>query len=246
MRARYRHKRTHDRRREIVEAALACFGEAGVEATTIGDVRARATASTGSIYHHFRDKDGLAAEVYRHVLREYHSSLLAELPSWRSARSLVRGIVRHLIAWVDTNRDAARFLVEMRHSDAVLPFDASIRDDTSEFVAAISAALARHVRAGALRALPMRVYAAVIIGPALALVAGWVRDGMRDDLKTDAEALADAAWNAVTAHRRTEDVRRCETIEHGMDSRPRAKPAHAGRGGAAAPGDRGRSARRSR
>src|SRR5262245_41994905 len=113
VRGKYRHSGTGERRREIVEAALACFGEAGVEATTIDDVKTRATASTGSIYHHFRDKEGLAAEVYRHVLGEYHASLRQALPAWSSARALVRGIVRHLVVWVTTNRDAARFLVEM-------------------------------------------------------------------------------------------------------------------------------------
>jgi AcrR family transcriptional regulator len=243
MRARYRHKRTDDRRREIVEAALACFGEAGLEATTIGHVKARATASTGSIYHHFRDKDGLAAEVYRHVLRDYHASLLASLSSWRTARALVRGIVRHLVTWVDANRDAARFLVEMRHSDAVLPFDAGIRDDTGDFLAAVSAGIERHVRSGALRELPTHVYSPVIIGPALMLVAGWVRAGMRNDLTADAEALADAAWNAVAANRRPEDVRQRQTVEHRVDSRARAKPAHARRSRAAAAASRRRTAR---
>jgi AcrR family transcriptional regulator len=197
----YRHKHSDDRRRAIVEAALACFGEHGLEATTIGHVRARATASTGSIYHHFRDKEGLAAEVYRYVLGQYHASLLAALPAFTTARGLVRGVVRHLLEWAAANRDAVKFLVEMRWSTDVRAHDAGIREDTSEMFAAVAAEIERHVRARALRELPHHLYVAVLAGPALALVARWVRDGMRSDLAADANALADAAWKALACEK---------------------------------------------
>jgi AcrR family transcriptional regulator len=193
----YQHKHTRDRKRAIVEAALACFGERGLEATTIGDVRRRATASTGSIYHHFRDKEGLAAEVYRHVLGEYHASLLAALPGFPTARALVRGVVCHLLAWAGANRDAVKFLVEMRWSAAVQPFDAGIRKDTSDMFTAVAAEIDRHVRARALSEMPRHLYVAVIAGPALALISRWVREGMEGDLTADADALADAAWRAL-------------------------------------------------
>eukprot|EP01030_Chromulinospumella_sphaerica_P002207 gene2207-2161_t len=42
-----------DRRQDILNAALACAAEGGVDAVTIDGVRARCGASVGSIYHHF-------------------------------------------------------------------------------------------------------------------------------------------------------------------------------------------------
>lgn len=44
------------RRREILDAALACFVENGLVATTIEEIRLAAGASIGSLYHHFASK----------------------------------------------------------------------------------------------------------------------------------------------------------------------------------------------
>ena len=137
----YQQRRTTGRKREILEAALACFAEQGLAATSIEHVRARAAASTGSIYHHFRDKDGLAAAVYRHVLAEYHADLLAKLDTFRTGRRLIEGIVEHLVGWVSSHREAARFLVEMRHADTVRGwYDSLPAERRAEVDAAIDAA----------------------------------------------------------------------------------------------------------
>jgi len=52
---------TADRRQDILNAALACAAEGGVDAVTIDGVRARCGASVGSIYHHFGNRDGIVA-----------------------------------------------------------------------------------------------------------------------------------------------------------------------------------------
>ena len=197
MRSKSRQSRSGGRRREIVEAALACFGQNGLEATTIEDVRSRSAASTGSIYHHFGGKEGLAAEVYRPVLGEYHRSLLALLPELHDGRALVEGVVRHFAGWVSANRDAARFLIEMRFADGVRDFDEGIRQDTAGMLAAVAEELGRRVRNGEIRELPRHLYAPVLIGPVMAAAARWVRDGSEIDLTADAGALAGAAWRAL-------------------------------------------------
>ena len=55
---------TTDRRQDILNAALACATEGGVDAVTIDGVRARCGASVGSIYHHFGNKDGIVAALF--------------------------------------------------------------------------------------------------------------------------------------------------------------------------------------
>lgn len=50
----------------IMQAALGCIAEKGVERTSIGDIRVAAGLSTGAIYVHFKDKDDLVAAVLTH------------------------------------------------------------------------------------------------------------------------------------------------------------------------------------
>ena len=64
-----------DRRQVILDAALEAFAERGTAAATVDDVRRRSGASVGSIYHHFGDKEGLAAALYVEGLRSYQEGL---------------------------------------------------------------------------------------------------------------------------------------------------------------------------
>jgi AcrR family transcriptional regulator len=50
----------------IMQAALGCIADKGVERTSIGDIRIAAGLSTGAIYVHFKDKDDLVAAVLTH------------------------------------------------------------------------------------------------------------------------------------------------------------------------------------
>ena len=52
------------RKQEILQAALACFTEFGVEATTIEMIRDRSGASIGSVYHHFGNRERIIAALY--------------------------------------------------------------------------------------------------------------------------------------------------------------------------------------
>ncbi|MBY8824263.1 TetR/AcrR family transcriptional regulator [Sphingomonas colocasiae] len=53
-------------RLRIMQAALRCIAEKGVERTSIGDIRTAAGLSTGAIYVHFKDKDELVSAVLAH------------------------------------------------------------------------------------------------------------------------------------------------------------------------------------
>ena len=58
------------RREAILDAALECFSTLGYEQTTLADIRAKAGASTGSIYHHFGSKERIAADLYLDGVRQ--------------------------------------------------------------------------------------------------------------------------------------------------------------------------------
>lgn len=63
------HRRTHAstaaRRRQIVRAALECFVESGVEATSLRQIAARAGITHVGLLHHFPSKDALVLAVLR-------------------------------------------------------------------------------------------------------------------------------------------------------------------------------------
>jgi AcrR family transcriptional regulator len=191
---------------EILDAALRCFSHKGVAATTIADIRAACGASVGSIYHHFGDKDGIAGRVYVEVLRRYHESYLAALRRCSTGEDAVKTTVRHYVDWVLRHRDAARMLIEARHSPQVNDAEPEIRTETRRFFEAAHAELQRFIDAGQIQDLPPAVLTAVLVAPVSALATEWIRADRTTNAKRYGELLADAAWKAVrpeAARRRT-------------------------------------------
>src|SRR3954467_5271448 len=94
----------------ILDAALAAFEAKGVLAATLDDIRSRSGASIGSIYHHFGDKEGIAAALYAQLLREWQRGFAKALRG-RQAEAGIRAAVDHHLRWAARHPAAMRFLL---------------------------------------------------------------------------------------------------------------------------------------
>jgi AcrR family transcriptional regulator len=83
-----------ERKREILDAALRGFAEKGLAGTTVEEVRRRSGASVGSIYHHFGDKEGIAAALYVASLQDYQRGLQELLADGSGPEQTIRALVR--------------------------------------------------------------------------------------------------------------------------------------------------------
>ena len=77
-----------DRRQQILQAAMTCFGRRGFHPTTMQDVADEATVSVGLIYRYFPGKDAVIAEI----AREHKADLAKLLEEARQAPSLFEAI----------------------------------------------------------------------------------------------------------------------------------------------------------
>ncbi len=59
------------RRQQILDAAVACFSDAGLHHATLEDIRQRAGLSRGAVYHYFRSKDDIIAALRDRSTAEY-------------------------------------------------------------------------------------------------------------------------------------------------------------------------------
>ena len=182
-----------DRKQEILDAALRGFAEKGLAGTTVEEVRARSGASVGSIYHHFGDKEGIAAALYVAILRDYQRGLLALLEGDGDARDTVEGLVRHHLRWVAADRDRARFLLGGRPPRAV----DEIRELNRRAFRATAGWLDEQVAAGRIRPIPFDLFYAVLIGPAQEFCRHWLEGRLHTSMRTAERELAAAAWGAL-------------------------------------------------
>jgi AcrR family transcriptional regulator len=187
------------RRTAILDAALASFLEHGVDGMTIADIRARAGATTGSVYHLFASKDAIVGALYLDVLREYHEELSERLRRHTTARGLVRGFVEQYLGWVERRPDAARYLVDARRAPAMATIDAELRAVTMERMRSIAELVKPWIEAGEIVRLRGDVYIPIMVGPAEVYARTWLAGGARTPIRRARTLLADAAWTALRA-----------------------------------------------
>jgi len=205
---RRRQLRSDSRKREILQAALHCFTTIGFAGATLADIRVRAKASIGSIYHHFCSKEQLAAALYVEGLRNYQQSFLAELDRHRKARGAVRSLVRHHLCWVRDNPDWSRFLYEHRQSEFVAAAEGAIRDLNEGFYRASGARWQGFLDCGEMIELPRDLLIAILLGPAQEFARNWLAGRTRTELEDAAYVLGESAWRALRPQSRVRPTRR--------------------------------------
>lgn len=192
-----RRARSALRRRQVLDAALACFNQRGIEGTAIGDICSAAGASVGSLYHQFDGKHGIAAALYLDTLAGFQAEVVEALRGAADAEAGVRAIVAAHVRWVERHPARARFLQQARHTSVVAARDPEIADLNREFGRTIAAWMAPHVAAGRLRASLVDVFIAQLLGPVQEFVRGRLAGREGTPPEAAIEALGAAAWRAL-------------------------------------------------
>jgi AcrR family transcriptional regulator len=194
------HANTGTRKSVIIQAALKCFSEIGFSATSMEDIRQHSRASTGSIYHHFKGKEQLAAAVYLEGIRTYQAGLMDIFRSSQDAREGIRSLVEYHLRWVEENEDWSRYLFQRRHSGFVAEAEEQIADMNRRLMEEGSKWFARHVRVGTIRRMSPGVFASIVFGPCMEYTRHYLGGQVPAGTGRVAGELAEALWRALAVH----------------------------------------------
>ncbi|WP_252272990.1 TetR/AcrR family transcriptional regulator [Pseudomonas subflava] len=187
------------RKDEILQAALACFTEYGVDATTIEMIRDRSGASIGSLYHHFGNKERIIGALYLAGTSEYAALLDQGFASADSAEACVRLLVTSYIDWVVANPDWARFVLHSRGRVEAGERGDELREANRVHFQRILEALSGYREEGVFKAMPADCFASVVIGPTHDFARNWLAGRTQTQLADCRELLASVAWESVRA-----------------------------------------------
>ncbi|MCW9035213.1 MAG: TetR/AcrR family transcriptional regulator [Rhodospirillales bacterium] len=186
-----------NRKKDILTAALSCFTDMGIAATSIDDIRLKSGASIGSIYHHFSNKEGLATALFREGLEGYRQGLIDVLSEAQSGEVLVKGAVDFHVEWALAHPDKVRFMLYAKREMSVLADDAVVREETGDFLSRVKALFTPFIIKGEIRQFPKELYIPLLSGPSQELIRIWLSHPKVIDLKGMKPYLAEAAWNAL-------------------------------------------------
>jgi AcrR family transcriptional regulator len=190
---------TRRRRQAILDAALECFSTIGYDQTTLADIRRKAGASTGSIYHHFGSKERIAASLYLDGLHQTQEAGLAALLHTRTARTGIGAQVGAYIDWVVDHPALATFLFAMRRApflDDDEPAIAALNTDTHERAARW---IADRVAAGELPDLEPAMRWALVYGPCRHWAGSWLRGTTTTSPDVAKRQISTAVYAALQA-----------------------------------------------
>jgi AcrR family transcriptional regulator len=190
------------RRRQILDAAVACFDRRGLHATTTDEIVAEAGLSAGAIYRYFDSKDAIieAVAAERHA---HERSLLADALAGDDPRASLRSFLERYFVWLGDPDEQRRRRVnvyvwaEALHNPRLAGVVTSGLAPLDQSVRAVRAA----VRSGAF---PPGIDAEPFVRVVLALLQGFVLQQCWDptvDLegyRATALATLDALLSATT------------------------------------------------
>lgn len=194
-----RARQTAARRREILDAALACFSERGFEKTTVEDIRGRSGASNGSLYHHFGSKERIAASLYVEAIESALGFAVERMRGETEARDGIRALAGAYVLWLEAAPELARFA--LRHRGA--GFLDAARDELARVNArveeAVLAWMRPHLASGAIPVLHPTLYWGILMGPSDHVARQWAERPGTVDVHGWERILGDAAWSGLLA-----------------------------------------------
>ncbi len=187
------------RKDDILQAALACFSEQGVDATTIEMIRDRSGASIGSLYHHFGNKERIIAALYLEGVSGYARLLEAGFARADSAEGCIKLLVGCYVDWVLANPDWARFILHSRGRVEASELGEQLRETNRLHHGRIDEVLRPYRESGAYREMPRDCFVSVVIGPVQDFTRNWLAGRTRTNLADCRELFMQVAWDAVRA-----------------------------------------------
>lgn len=187
------------RQQAIIQAALICFSRHGVEATTIDMIREASGASVGSLYHHFGNKEGIAAEVFVQGLRDFRLHMQSGLATATTLQEAVTAIVYANVDWISANPDWASFIFNHRVVLAQASREAEFNEEGNRLNEAGWARLSALPGAEQLSPLAANIYPSLISGPVHEYASHWLAGRRKTPLIELRELFAKAAYASLLA-----------------------------------------------
>ena len=92
---------THDRRDTILESSAELFAKKGVASTTVRDIGESAGVFSGSLYHYFKSKNAIVAELLRVFMADIQERFNQVERSADGPEDVLRGLIRETLIVIE-------------------------------------------------------------------------------------------------------------------------------------------------
>ncbi|OPX56252.1 transcriptional regulator, TetR family [Oceanospirillum multiglobuliferum] len=175
------------RQAKTLETSLHLFTTRGFFKTSVHDISNLAEVSVGFIYHHFKDKEGIAQALYNILLQRMNELIDDIEAQYSTCKERCYAIIQALFKLTEQEPEAMQFIIHARHKE-FLPNEKSICS-ASAFVR-MRALVFQGIENKEIRPMDPLVAAMIVYGGAIRMICLRL-DGV---IETSLETLADDLW----------------------------------------------------
>ena len=188
----------HATRRNVLRHALTLFNANGVEATTIAHLCKACGQSVGTIYHHFKNKEGVVAALFFVALDDQSRAIAAHIEGLTDGQAVIEALIRCYTAWITAQPECARFVFLALDSVAQGPHATELQQRLQARYGPIDELLAQEAAAGRILPLPADLIPSLVLGATEFYARGWLAGRRQAAPASHAQRFATAAWRALT------------------------------------------------
>ena len=185
-------------RRSVLRHALGLFNAGGVEATTIDDLKRASGQSVGTIYHHFKNKEGVVGALFFVAFDDQSRAIAGRIEGLADGRAVVDALIQAYAEWITAQPECARFVFLARESVAQGPFAEDLHQRLLDRYRAIDEVLALEADAGRILPLAADLIPSLVLGALEFYARGWLAGRRQAAPASHAPRFATAAWRALT------------------------------------------------
>ena len=185
-------------RRSVLRHALSLFNANGVEATTIDDLKRASGQSVGTIYHHFKNKEGVVGALFFAAFDDQSRAIAERTAGLADGHAVVDALIQAYTQWITAQPECARFVFLARDSVAQGPHGADLEQRLLDRYQPIDDVLARDAAAGRILPLAADLVPSLVLGAVEFYARGWLAGRRQAAPASHAQRFATAAWRSLT------------------------------------------------
>ncbi|HEY3503743.1 MAG TPA: TetR/AcrR family transcriptional regulator [Actinocatenispora sp.] len=190
------------RRSALVDAAIATIEAEGAD-VGVDAMAARAGVSRTVLYRYFDGREDLQAEVARRAVELLLDKLTRPLVGSTVPRSLIRGVVRAHVRWIDQHPELYRLI----STGSTLPVGrAAFTEGETVFAARLAALLGGYMTVLGITDDVATPLAYGMIGMVESTGDWWLRERAMSQRRL-VDILSDSVWHIIDGHLRARDIR---------------------------------------
>ena len=165
-----------DARDRVLATALRLFTDKGYFSTSMRDITRESSVSTGSVYHYFKDKEGVAAALYQSMIERMRGELQVITDTHQTAHDQCRAVVSLMFRITEQEPQTMVFMLYTKHRE-FLPHELPVC--SSEPFEIMRSMVAAGMASGEIEKRDLLVASTCLFGGAIRMITSYL-DGILD------------------------------------------------------------------